>query len=155
MDLVLSIDDLFTAFDRRGIGYEFNAYVLLVAASRLCVETRGLGTSMSSTNPLHGLMFWYLVQNYFMMLVVHQNIKIPGLSTTDAIGDGLSSFDKVQMICDAQVPLLKAACAVNQVPIPDFSTFFFQKASSRPVAEEQGEDEEEGSGGGSGGDASD
>ena len=133
---IVSVDSGNIAMVERGMTFEFLCYLILVTASRMCIDTRALGKEMSLTNPLHGLMFWYIVENFFMKCVTVHGIPIPGLSLTDAAaGAGLSSFAKVDALLQTRKVELTAACTAQHLPVPDLESFFFN------VQEAQEEDD--------------
>ena len=142
---IVSVDSANAELAKRHITFELLAYLILVTASRMCVDIRALGKEMSLTNPLQGLMFWYIVEHFFMNCVTVHGIPVPGLSMTDAVGTGLSSFHKVAAIMATRDAELTAACTRQKVPLPDLDGFFFLvQPSGAEGDDEAGEHEEEG-----------
>jgi hypothetical protein len=90
-----SVDELVAALEKHEITYELAAYVHMANVIRVCPLARAFPSAMELNNPFHGYVYWYLVLDFLCYCVTNYSFRVPGLSTTDAVGGGLSSFAKV------------------------------------------------------------
>jgi len=121
-------DEVNAALTRRGITWEFMAYVLLWHTSRICPATRSsVAVEMSLRDPLHGLLYWFIVEHFFGWLIINGKINIPGMSTTNATAPESSQCDKVLAIAVAKQQEMVNACVKAGVIVPNLNDWFFQK----------------------------
>lgn len=96
-------------------------------ATKLIPGAHAAGTALELDNPLHGLVYWHIVLHFLLKCVKEMSIVIPGLSTSDAVAGGLSSFEKVLALAEGNIKAMTAACTKARLRIPDLNNWFFQK----------------------------
>ena len=111
-----------------GMNWMIIAYVAMVGARLICPEARGLGDQLSLKNPLHGLLFWYIVKEFIIFTVVTYNMSIPGLNTNDGDAEThkLSSLATVEALAVSKIATLTTYCEQQEISVPDFSKYFFK-----------------------------
>jgi len=129
-----------------GITWELLAFLLMYHATRLIPGAHAAGTKMELDNAIHGLVYWYIVRNFLLMCVERMDMTIPGLSTTDAVAGGLSSYDKIHAFALQQITAMTAACTKAGLRIPDLSKWFFQRRELSSDGSESGSGSDAGSG---------
>ena len=92
-----TIDDLIVPLVMHGVNHELIAFLHMSQVIRICPMARAFSLHMQLDNPFHGYVLWYLVLDYLCYCAKTFSFPIPGLSTTDAVGTGLSSCDKVMI----------------------------------------------------------
>jgi hypothetical protein len=118
-------DALSTELANVNLGWETMAYIYTVFI--VCFNENFNGTTMGLCNPIHGLVHWWLVENFFCHGVKQGYFVVPGISEDDAgEGGGLSSYDRVLATSKAKIACLLAACARHNHPVPSLGTIFFQ-----------------------------
>lgn len=122
-----SLDLINEALAVFGITWEFLAYLLMFHATKLIPGAHAAGTALELDNPLHGLVYWHIVLRFLLRCVKDMSIVIPGLSTSDAVAGGLSSFEKVLALAEGNIKAMTAACTKARLRIPDLDNWFFQK----------------------------
>ena len=95
-----------------GMNWLIIAYVVMVGARLICPEARGFGDQLSLKNPLHGLLFWYIVKEFLCYTVRTFNMSIPGLNTDDGDADTekLSSLESVEALAVSKIASLTSHC---------------------------------------------
>ena len=82
---------------------------------------------MEMDNTFHGYVYWYLVLDFLCYCAKNFSFRIPGLSTTDAVGTGLSSCDRVAKLASEKKAEMVAAFEFRQIPVPDLNQWFYQR----------------------------
>ena len=136
---ITSMQDVNRELRARALTYESLAYCFLVFVVKRSAVV--VGTTMSLTNPAHGLLYWYLISNVFVFGVERGYFEIEGLSNKDAgSGDGdESTMQTVKNTADRMIDLLKKEAVRIRIEVPDFDNFFFQS----PLSHHELDDEEE------------
>ena len=115
-----------------GMSWVILAYVAMVGARLTCPGARAAGDFLSLKNPVHGLLFWFMVKEFLLFSVKEYKIHVPGLSLVD--GDEathkLSSHASVEALADAKIAALTSYCDQEGITIPDFSAHFFKKENT-------------------------
>ena len=85
------------------------AYVLMVLlVSHIGVFKTGFGTSIDLHNPIHGLVYWWLVRFFFVGGVSQGYFKIAGLADDNGgDGGGVSSLECVSAVAQAKMQTVK------------------------------------------------
>ena len=153
LDVLSELEDYMKMMSDKGMDWEILAYILMSGATRVCTEARALGDTLSLKNPLHGLMFWYIVKDFLCYNVTFFKFDIPGLSLTDGDADAQkpSSLATVEALADSKIAALQKACVDKVGKAPDYAQFFFQTVTVEESAQEQeGQDEQDGGARGAG-----
>jgi hypothetical protein len=108
------------------------AYVAMVGATKTCPDARGAGDDLSLKNPLHGLLFWFMVLEFLCYSVREYKIEVPGLSLDD--GDEatqkLSSHASVEALAKTKIAALTTYCDQEGIKVPNYSAHFFKTENS-------------------------
>jgi len=120
--------DFMQKLNDMGMNWVILAYVAMVGARMTCPEARGAGDDLSLKNPLHGLLFWFMVLEFLCYSAREYKIQVPGLSLVD--GDEatqkLSSHASVEALAMAKIAALTTYCVQEGIKVPDYSAHFFK-----------------------------
>ena len=61
-----------------GMSWVILAYVAMVGARLTCPGARAAGDFLSLKNPVHGLLFWFMVKEFLLFSVKEYKIHVPG-----------------------------------------------------------------------------
>ena len=140
IDLTVLVDyeDYMQKLTELGMNWVIIAYVAMVGARLACTEARGMGDDLSLKNPLHGLLFWFLVKDFLCYSVVTYHISIPGLQVDDgdAESEKLSSHATVVALAEKKIAALTLVCEQQSIRVPDFSPHFFKTITPGQLAAE-------------------
>lgn len=127
-----------------GMNWMIIAYVAMVGARLICPEARGYGDQLSLKNPIHGLLYWYMVKEFICFTVVHYKMGIPGLDTDDGDAETqkLSSLATVEALAVSKTATLTSYCEQQGIPVPDFAKYFFKDITATNEAEPNDLEEE-------------
>ena len=128
IDILEDPADYMQKLSELGMNWVVIAYVAMVGARLICPEARGYGDQLSLKNPIHGLLFWYLVKEFICFTVVNYKMAITGLNTDDGDAETqkLSSLATVEALAVSKTATLTSYCEQQGIPVPDFSKYFFK-----------------------------
>jgi hypothetical protein len=123
---LVTIEELVVPLSKHGIIHELVAYVHLYNVIRICPFARAFSLKMEMDNSFHGYVYWYLVLDFLVYCVKTFGWHIPGLSTTDAVGTGLSSCDKVAKLATEKKAEMVASLEYRGVAVPNLNSWFYK-----------------------------
>jgi hypothetical protein len=129
-----TIDDLNGALVMHGANHELIAFVHMSHVVRICPMARAFSSDMKLDNPFHGYVLWYLVLDYLCYCAKTFSFPIPGLSTTDAVGAGLSSCDKVMILAAEKKAEMVAAMEFKGFSEPNMDNWFYRLPGEAAVS---------------------
>ena len=121
-----TIDDLIVPLVMHGVNHELIAFLHMSQVIRICPMARAFSSHMQLDNPFHGYVLWYLVLDYLCYCAKTFSFPIPGLSTTDAVGTGLSSCDKVMILAAEKKAEMVAAMQCKGFTEPNMDNWFYR-----------------------------
>jgi len=139
-----SVDDCNRAMEEVGIGHDAVIYSILVYASENCPETNvGKDKAMSMTNPYHGYMYWWLMEQFLLHAVQRSYFTVNGLSTEDGTSEKPSSFDRMSTLANKKKHEQAEAIEGLGGTLPNLYEYFFKDPEGRPAVQAEVESEEE------------
>lgn len=120
------VEEFMAMLAAKGLNWEIVAYLATIGAIKTFSEFRTMGDAISLRNPLHGTVYWFIVQEFCLYTVATYHVDIPGLSMTDGTEENLSSHATVAALATAKLAALTAICEEQDVKVPDYSQIFFQ-----------------------------
>jgi hypothetical protein len=120
------VHELAVALEKHDITYELVAFVHMANVIRICPLAQAFPSAMEFNNPFHGYVYWYLVLDFLCYCVMNYSFRVPGLSTTDAVGGGLSSCAKVRKLATEKKAEMVAAMESRGIKVPDLNDWFYK-----------------------------
>ena len=102
-------------------------FVIMVALISHVPEFAQLSNEITTSNPLHGILYHYVLANFICHGCMNALIPaLPGLSTASAVNGQPSQCERVKQSSEQKMVVLQRACADRGLSVPDFDAFFFQ-----------------------------
>ena len=101
-------------------------YASMVFILPHCEETRALGSDITFSNCLHGILFHYLMVHFFCFGVENGYFTLLGLSTASSSDKPETQCAAVKRKSMAKIEELSAAAVARGLAVPDLDSYFFQ-----------------------------
>jgi hypothetical protein len=129
-----TIVDVSAALQKHGVTHELISFVHMFYVVRVCPMARAFAPEMKLDNPFHGYVLWYHTLDVLCFCTKKFAFPIPGLSTTDAVGTGLSSCDKVSLLATEKKAEMTAAMEARGFTEPNMDNWFYRPPGEAAVA---------------------
>ena len=131
--LGVSLKDAIRAYEALGCDYKLASYVMMIAVCPLIDGCCAAGTDFSFSNPLQGLLFHWILVNFFVYGCEKKYFKFKGLSVVTAAEELRSECAQVRAASEDKYKQLVQVCKDRCIQVPNFDAYFFQFRKSKVV----------------------
>ena len=128
------MNDAIKAYEGLGCDYKLVTYAMMIGISPFINGCYAAGTHISFLNPLQGLLFHWIIVNFFVYGCEQKYFKFKGLSMTAAEGS-TSECAQVRQVSAAKYKELVDVCNERRITIPNFNKYFFKFKESKVILE--------------------
>ena len=132
--LEAAVNTAIKAYEHIGCDYKLAAYVMMIGICPLIDGCYSAGTDISFSNPLQGLLFHWIVVNFFVYGCEKQYFKFKGLSTIADEGS-TSECAQVRALSVKKYTELVTLCESRRLKLPDFDAYFFKFNKTKVILE--------------------